>query len=214
MEENNFDSKSFIEWVMENQDKLKKDLAKRREKIDYFNEKITKDNYYDNLLNNINIEYVDNKDNKKDLELYNRLNKYLLLKRKQEISDSSEDEDLLRKITVLYNTYKDIDKPKKEIELYKQVGCTSQRDMLITEIDFIINKLSKRKQTPNIVNTIKLLELNRVRVANEEFEVDIKKTKKFLVTIELLFDMDVSLLSVIDELYEESITKSKERRLK
>lgn len=181
----------------------------KKELLDKMNEKIKK--FYDEQPE------IEEEKNKKYSSYLRMLKYYEHLKK---IEYSEEDKELKtkkirRKVISLMEKYKNVNLEEKEIEVYKNAGCNTREDVIKLEILYIKDNLIRNQsvfdfEVAKTISKLKMLEksLDEEELSSERY----KSIKKYLVITEIVNDLDVSLISVLEDLYSEYVENNDKKR--
>ena len=186
------------------------DKDNKKKLIEEINKKI--EDFYENDSKIINIDEEKNKKYSNYLRMIEYNEQLKKIKKSDSASEELKKQKIKRKVILLKHKYKNVDLEKKEIKFYKEAGCNSREDVIRLEILYIKSNLKKNQSdydfdTIKTINRLKMLEksLDEDELNSERYTL----IKKYLVVTELANDLDVSLLSVIDELYNEYVDNDK-----
>ncbi len=103
------------------------------------------------------------------------------------------------------------DDPKiVENELFAQFGCFTEKEKIEFEAKHIKFQLSKKeyKDMDDVESNKKLIDSIIKNLDNFRIK-DISKIKRYLVLIELKYDLNIGLVSEVNDIYEEKVAKMK-----
>jgi hypothetical protein len=104
----------------------------------------------------------------------------------------------------------DLDPRTVENELFAQFDCYTEKEKIEFEAKYIKNKLSidEYKKNSDVENNMKIINLILKNI--DEFRLrDISKIKRYLVLIELKYDLKIGLVSEVENIYQDKVNKLK-----
>lgn len=97
-----------------------------------------------------------------------------------------------------------------ENELFAEFACYTEKEKIEFEAKYIKAKLSQDKyqKTSDIESNLKIIDMILQNIDSFRLK-DISKIKRYLVLIELKYDLKIGFVSEIDSIYEEKVEKMK-----
>ena len=97
-----------------------------------------------------------------------------------------------------------------ENELFAQFGCFTEKEKIEFEAKYIKSQISKKeyKDMDDVESNKKLIDSIIKNLDNFRIK-DISKIRRYLVLIELKYDLNIGLVSEVNDIYEEKVAKMK-----